>query len=95
MQYQALRTIKGDYGIQHPGNIFDVPDNPATLRRMAALEAKGIVTRYRPAGTPRAAYRVAIAPKAITAYENKAITVTDNKQPSGGPIVPPMRAKQR
>lgn len=67
MKYRALRTVRGDYGLIHPGGTFDT--HPT--RGMDQLEAKGIVERV--IERPKRKF------KAIQMYENKAVTLTENK----------------
>jgi len=67
MKYKALRQIYGDYGMQHPGAVFDVPDNQ--VKAMERLERAGVVMRFRPA----------VDRKAYTVYQNKAIQPPLNK----------------
>jgi len=67
MKYKALRTIYGDFGQQHPGSVFEVPDHQA--KDMRKLEESGIVMRYRPP----------VDRKAYTVYQNKALQPPLNK----------------
>jgi len=75
MKFTALRQIYGDYGkdgapVMVPaGAVFEAPAH--LLKRLQVLEAKGIVTRYRPP----------VDRKAFTVYQNKAITPAENKFP--------------
>lgn len=71
MRYQAILPTVGDYGHKVPGEVFDVPDDSHTLRKMAGLEQRGIVMRY--------AQPTAVDRKAYTAYHNKMVIPTENK----------------
>jgi hypothetical protein len=72
MKYRALRTLRGDYGLVHPGQVFE----PAlTPRQIENLEARGVIERVierRP--------RAAIIHAFVASPENKAVKVTpENK----------------
>ena len=85
MKFTALRQIYGDYGkdgapmMVPAGSTFDAP--PHLLKRLQVLEAKGIVTRYRPP----------VDRKAFTVYQNKMLTPDANKDSK--PVVPPVRSR--
>jgi hypothetical protein len=75
MKYRALRTLHGDYGLVHPGQVFEPV---LTQRQLEVLEARGVIERVHER-RPRAA--IVQAFKAFSAApENKAVEVApDNK----------------
>ena len=72
MEYRALRTLSGEYGHVHPGQIFDAPQH--LVKKLERLEARGIIERHIPrARIDRKAYVVTENKAIMTAPENKAL----------------------
>lgn len=63
VKFIALRTVHGDYGTKDPGQVFEVEEWQA--KKLAPLEARGIIARFR--SKPK------VDRKMYTAYENKAV----------------------